>query len=694
MLTLCIAALIPLQAPSLETTFTYTTRGAPVTQVLAEITRKTGLTLEATPATGKEIVIVDVKGAKLGEFMPRLAAVASGEWKKEGAGYRLTRSDAFARKSQAAEVARGAEAFAKELEDRKAALAAFDAKESDLLAGKVQTMLAKRQAANDGDYFRTMTALNQESPTGRLATRALAALGPKALAAVRPMERHVFSTRPNRMQRALPFDLTPILNLYRQEQTLYAASLHKRIDAKELKGWYAGAGLATVPAPPSRVLLAVSRAPFGTGVELEVLLIDQENRIAQQGKVEIQAKEAARFSPPAESKEEDPAIELAPTSQAFLSAARVFINGQSVTPPPELLKELENPERYDPLSFILPDGLRAVAQGRNVVAQMEDMSFLAAPMQANPQGKMGRNAFRKWMAAGHDLAETDGWLVVTPRNAWDARETRIDRGHLGRFFRATRAAGTVGLDQAAEYALGCPRRYIETISFGYSFLLQPQVNSAIEMDNLDFVRLYGALDPQRRKALQAGTEMRMADLPAAARAELAHLAFRAEAPLQYTLSGPETEETSKPIGQEPTEGMPNGLPADAVLWGRFAGETAVIGQAEAGGSSAFAHGPKKAWDIAWNTALNESGVHANDAIRYTRYKLGRVGELTMGVRFTASLGAEKRLTQSDFAPSAPWVTFAQLPASFRTEVEKHMAGARQSVAEMKKREAERKTPPP
>lgn len=694
MLTFCIAALVCRQAPSLETTFTYTTRGAPVTQVLAEITRRTGLTLEATPTAGKEIVIVDVKGAKLGDFMPRLATVASGEWKKEGAGYRLTRSDAFARKSQAEEVARSAATFAKELEVRKAALAAFDANESDLLAGKVQAMLAQRQAANDSNYFRTMQTLNVESPTGRFATRALDALGPKALAEVRPMERHVYSTRPNRMQRAMPFDITPLLNLYRQEQAQYSASLLKRIDAKQLQGWYAGAGLITVPAPPSRVLLAVARPPFGTGLSFEVLLVDAENRIAQQGKVDIQSKDAARLEPPSPAPGNDPPIELSPTSQQFIGSIRKVMEGQAATAEPALLRELENPEKYDPVSFILPDGLRAVAQGRNVVAQMEDISFLAAPMQANPEGKIGRGAFRKWLATGHDVEETDGWMVVKPRNAWDARETRIDRAHMGRFFRATRAAGTVGLDQAAEYALGCPRRYVETVSFAYSFLLQPQVNSAIEMDSLDFVRLYGALDPRQRKALQDGTEMRAADLPPAARTELASLAFRAEAPLQYHYTGPRTEETSRLISHEPTEAMPNGLPADAVLRGNLTAEPAVIGQVEAGGTSAFAYSPQRAWDVAWNLAMNEAGVHPKDAIRYSKYKVGRLGSLQIGARFTEGLGSEKRLVQSDFPPSAPWVPYAQLPATFREEVDKHMVQARKAVADMRKRESDQKVPPP
>jgi hypothetical protein len=694
MLTFCIAALLPLQTPSLETTVTYATRGAPVTQVLADISRKTGVTLEANPTTGREIVVIDLKGAKLSDFMPRLATVAAGEWKPEGKGYRLTRSDAFTRKSRAAEIERASQAFAKEVEAQKVSLKTFGPVESDQLAAKVQTLLSQRQGANDGNYFRTLPGLNQLSPTGRLATRALAALGPRALAEIQPQERHVYSTRPNRMQKPLPFDLKPILALYQREQTDYSAALLKRIDAKQLQGWYIGAGLTTVPPPPSRVLLAVSRAPFGTGVKLELLMIDGDNRIAQQGKVEIRLEDAARMDPSAAALPNDPPLELSPTSQALVGAIRTIMNGAAANPSPELLRELEQPEKYDPMSFILPDGLRAVSEGRNVVAQLEDISFLNAPMLATPEGKIGRGAFQKWLKAGHDLAETDGWLVVTPRRPWDSRETRIDRAHMGRFFRATRAAGTVGLDQAAGYALGCPRRYAECLSFAYSFLLQPQVNSAIEMDSLDFVRLYGALDARQRKALQAGIEVQASQLPVAARAEMAHLVFQADAPLQFHSSGPAREETGRPIGHEPTEAMPNGLPDDARLSGRLVAEPSVIGQVEAGGAGASAYTPLRAWDLAWNNAMNESGVHPKSAIRYAKYKYGQRGTLTMAARFSEMLGAEKRLVQSDFPPSAPWVTYNQLPEAFRAEVEKLLSQARTSVADMKKREAGNKVPPP
>lgn len=694
MLAFYVAILLPLQTPSLETKVTYRTRGATVSQVLTEIGRKAGIALEAAPAPGREIVVVELKDAKLADFLPRLATVAAGEWKQSGAVYRLVRSDDFARKSQAAEIERGAVRFAKELEARKVALKPFDTAVSEQLATRVKTTLDNRKAANDSDYFRAMQGLDMESPTGRLATRALAALGPRALAEVRPMERRVYSTRPNRMQKALPFDLAPILKQYQEEQTIYAASLRKRLDDSKTQGWYSGSMQTVVPAAPAKVLLAVARPPYGTGVRLELLMVDRENRIAQQARVEIQAADAARLQPPAPPTGDDVSIEFAPTSRAFLSTAKRMMGGAEAAPPPDLLKELEQPEKFDPVSFVLPDGLHAVAEGRNVVAQLEDISMISAAMLPGEEGKVGRKAFRTWLGQGHDLAETDGWLVVTPRNPWDARETRIDRGHMGRFFRAARAAGGVDLDAAAEYALGCPRRYVESLSFVYAFLLQPQVNSAIEMDNIDFVRLYGALSVPQRKILREGTSVKAGNLPANAQAELANLAFRADAPLQYHSSGGvEPDPATRPLGHEPTEAMPNGLSPDAVLTARFTGEPAVIGRVEEGGTGAFAYRPMRPWDLAWNMAENEIGVNAKDRTRYSKFKVGMMGNLDMDVRFTEMLGVQKRLVQSDFPPSSPWIAYAQLPEAFRAQVEKHLPEARTQITEMRKREAGDRIPP-
>lgn len=690
MVALCLALL---QTSPPDVAVTYATRGKMLVGVLQEIGKKAGVNLETTINVGSEIVIVDVKDAKLSDLIPRLAKVAGGEWQRAGDGYRITRPDTFARKSRAQEIEEAAQALAKVIAARKQALPAFGPAQSDQLAANVQNTLARRKAANDSEYFRAMQDHGAQSPSGRLAIRALTAFGAKALAELRPEDRFVFSTRPNAMQRAIPFDLTPLLAQYRQEQTIYAKSLQTRIDAKQMQGWYSGAVQPTVPPPPSKVLLSLERQPIGGGIELGIFMIDGENRIAQEVNVQIDAPGDDRFlSATAPADPKDPIVPLAETSKQFLEVARGMMNNASIKLPPTLEKELEQPERHDPVSFILPDGLRAVAEGRNVVAQVEDMAFIFAASNADAKGEIGKDRFGKWLEKGHDVERSRDWLIVTPRQPWDARETRINRGLLGRFYRDARENGT-DLDQVAEFVRDAPRRYIETISFIYSFLLQPQVNSAIEMDNIDFVRLYGYLPPETRKGLKEGTTYRLGNLPQGAKNELARLAYRAEAPLQFTTRAAEENESTRPIAKEPTEAMPNGIPGTATLSGNLTGEPAVIGQLEAGGSG-YANRPMRPWDLAFNLALDDGKTHRNDLVRYSRFKYGRMGTLKMAVKYTENLGVEQDIILSDFPRSTPWLEFAQLPAPFREAVQKHLPEAKEQVAQMRKSEAANKVPPP
>lgn len=685
---------LALLATPADPSVTYSTRGASVGRIVGELRQKTGVTVECDAFVGSEIVLVDVKDVKLSDLLGQIAKVSAGEVKDNGSYYRLTRSESQRRKSREREVRESAERFAKEIETRKKELAPFTSATSDQLAGQVQATLKGRKAANDSNYFRAMQGHDQKSPAGRLAVRALAAFGPKTLAELRPEDRIVYSTRPTPMQRPIPFDLSPILNQYRQEQTLYAKSLQTRIDAKQMEGWSSGSVQPSVPPPPSKVLLSLERQPYVGGIQLGLVMVDGENRISQQINVEIDAPGAERLQPPSTPADpNDPLIPFSETSQQYLQVAKAMMTGGAPKLPPALEKELVEPEKFDPISFVLPDGIRAVAEGRNVVAQLEDMAFMSVTMLADAKGQIAKNRFAKWLSAGHDLERSKDWLVITPTQPWDARETRINRGLLGRFYRQTRESG-VDLDSVATYVKEAPRRYIETVSFIYSFLLQPQVNSAIEMDNIDFLRAYGELPPQMRKSVRDGASYNFSQLPLGARNELSHLAFRANAPLQFSFSGPEVNEGNRTLAQEPTEGMPNGVPATAQLTGQLTAEPGVIGKVEAGGSGAYAFRPMRPWDLAWAIASDDGKAHPNDLVRYSKYKYGQMGTLRMAIQYTPTLGAEKNLILSDFPNHTPWVDYAQLPAEFRAAVEKHLPEAKEKVSEMRKRETDAKVPPP
>ncbi|MGV3614477.1 MAG: hypothetical protein ACO1SV_03995 [Fimbriimonas sp.] len=695
MIALVLSFAIATQTPAADATFTYRTRGTSVETVLAEVSKLTGVPLAATPATAKEIVIVDVHGAKLTDFMPRLARVADGEWRKEGAGFRLTRSDEFARKSRAAEVAQTALRFQSALQTRLKALTPFGTGEADALAARVQTTLKGRVAANDGNYFRTMQDLNAESPTGRLAIRALAAIGGPALATLQSQERRVYSTRPNRMQRPLPFDPAPLIDLFLKEQAPLSAALRKRLDAEELRT-YNGAAQGGEATRPARILFIVSPEDFQSGISVRLLFVDDQGEVSRESQASIPAEGGDRLLPQPEApKTQEAPIPFDPLSQAFIRTVKALSKNQAAAPDEVLLKALENPERNDPASFVIPDALRALAGRDQVVAQVEDIGFLSAPMLADEELRITPSRFRGWFARGHDLQQAGGWLVATPKRPWDAREVRIDRAHLGRFFRTARAQGGATLDQLAAYALGAPRRYQETVSFVYSFLLQPQVNDSISMDNVEFLRIYGALDPRQRRRLEGAAEpFTMAELPPAARAELAHLAFREGAPLQFHSSGERPDPSKRPLEWEPTEGMPDGLPPTATLGGTLTTQDAVIGQVAAGASGAQEYRPLRAWDLAWNFATNEIGAHPNDTVRYAKYRMGRIHRLQLSARFTPALGTERDITQSEFLNTTPWVAFEALPAPFRDQVTKHLPEARKGYEEMKKRETGNKVPPP
>jgi len=99
MVAILLAALIQSAVPRV----TVIARGATIGSVLKEVSKQTGVAVDAAEQIRDEVVIVSVKDASLPEFEQHIAEVLGAQWSKGGGVMRLVRPASLERAQAATE---------------------------------------------------------------------------------------------------------------------------------------------------------------------------------------------------------------------------------------------------------------------------------------------------------------------------------------------------------------------------------------------------------------------------------------------------------------------------------------------------------------------------------------------------------------------------------------------------------------
>ncbi|MCC6402940.1 MAG: hypothetical protein IT207_02930 [Fimbriimonadaceae bacterium] len=491
-------------------TVTLKHEAAPVSRVLAALSKETGREYAVGPTPMGEIIFVQVKDAELDDLEARIAEATSGKW-VESEGKRLLVPDAKRRR----------------LEEQ------LDDSESRTLLGLTLKRLAARESENhegaQGEI--AIGGAFMGGMSDQLATRCALGIGLNGLSVVRRDGRVVWSTQPTAGQLQLrvpgleqavakavkehndmadapwpiPEDageaekiralMDEMGAMFRPKRAEGKAVLVHAIGTREVNSYDSGLNLEVVVYNEKGERMTTSETRLGSRWEES----EAEHEPMEEADVTEPTKEVAQELPPqqvVEERQPEPQWEFSERTQEWM---RLVGNGGWELTKDERARELIlGIAEHDPLSYSASEALGHYAErkGKNIVACLpdEDARFDEARTEALIEASWAKDGFLK-------MATVGDWLVVSPREPSTSRETQFDRAALVRLMKLAGAGGVAPLNDWADYAASNPDPNRNSIASGLVRLMLQRENGFFgQEDDWLVLRLYGTLSSAQRSS--------------------------------------------------------------------------------------------------------------------------------------------------------------------------------------------------
>jgi hypothetical protein len=389
------------QSDPLQQLITYDQPAQTVKQLLADLSKQTGVRLFAPSPIDDEIVLVSVKQMPLKELMDHLAYVTDGEWfqQKDGS-YHLVRSPKLARERREQDNEQILKGLQRVLEQKEVRRLAEPLTEQQVRAirDKFKELMREIEASGLQDSFwetpQGVAFLKEFYPLRRgerLAVRLLQKMDLRRLLEIPVGERRVFSNVRGRFLLPFGFSVEALVQQYVGEQRLLhelwkhptegiskeqAENFARR--SKFWVIWLDDDWLRQPPPdqPPTRVyLIADRRAP--SWFSLTVILASEGGAKATRWRVAdwhllatLDKEDRSKSSSPEAPPQTAERVEWSERTRQFLDAYRAMERTTESVPLPEIL----DPAKVEPLSLIPTDVLRTFAQmkGKSIVALIDD----------------------------------------------------------------------------------------------------------------------------------------------------------------------------------------------------------------------------------------------------------------------------------------------------------------------------------
>ncbi len=573
-----------------------------------ELSQASGVKMEAVGQAAEEVIFISVKDVPLKELMNRIATATSCEWQTANGTLRLVPNFTLQRQQAAAEQQRRLQStrvalkeLADSLKPKKDANPSESGDHGSISAG----------VTVDSTQGATLSMTGNGSPAQKAVARMALGLDAQAIAAMEPQDRLVFSSAPTRMQRNLPNTWQTSISQLIAEQNEFAKQYQKtqdtepksEEDAQAMK-WVEQMGLMQqfkpINQPPAKVLLVFTRNGFFGGLSFHLNLYNEKGEaiftgmgmlnvkddesLMDFGDLSIDIPGQPKKPKPTPQADEKP-IEFSKESIEIGQLLQPTMGEDTLAkqPSPELKAKLLRPDLYDPLSFSYSEGLMAIADRKNlnVVAALPDsmMGFLRASSKVPSTPSAYLAQLQDGKRTTTELA--DGWLVVKPANPYAARLTRTDRVALANVVGSADKKGLPTLDDLSAYAMKNEEPMRTPVGMIYLMLFAP---SAISqgmggLTSWDMLRLYGQLGAAQRQQLLSGTSLAFSNLTPDEIAIVRKMAYGAMTKIIVDRPGQKPKDDGGffdmisqyfPAGtmdyrDEPTEIMPDGIPAGGML---------------------------------------------------------------------------------------------------------------------------------
>lgn len=697
--------------PVQDAKISYTTKAKRADLVLEDIAKQTGRTIETSPDAKLHYLVVSVKDVDPNTLLDQIAKVMSCKWNVAGDRWILLVDEQERRSEQDKKNKNRVERF-KQAQDL------------------IRKELAKKPNPDpeSEEYDWPMFTSPGEKALAQLSLL----INPNEIATLEDKGRVVFSTLPNRMQRAMTSNqVSNILatlvkdhNAYAQEQIASNEEMKRMMqEAGEDydMGWFEEKYyLFETPAAKALIVLQMEGAEYGyTGEDASAKLIvyDQKGKAIVNSTISftpeyydhsrfgefdpetgemIQKEEEKEDQKPISEEDRTP-IELSEQSKKFQSLT--MSDELTFKIPEDVLALLRDPVELDPLSFHITDALHSIAKVKklNIVANLADSESdggFAYFMDSETSVTVG--SALSGFTEGEEPRGTikDGWLTIKPTDPISSRKDRQDRVVLKQLIDRSIAEGRASLDTLAQFALSSPPPMVNGVSMLYIFAFSPNMMQTLIGDSMDWnmLRFYGSLMPPQKSALMDGGRVQFSNLTAKSREILTEMAFGAAANIKTAEQM--AEESKMPFFltmwmdmagsgvktaiEEPTELMPNGLPPAGWVDLNLTKET-VANQDGGNTISFFGFGSMGASEIALMEVIQENSESGEDYFKLPdRIKLGSRDKLKFNFWLSTSAGMTKTVYDDKPDKNAQAISFINLPTEFRAEIEKRKKEIKES----------------
>jgi hypothetical protein len=524
-----------------------------IKQLLADLSRQTGVRLFASRPLDAEIVLVSVDGVSLKRLMDSLATVVDAEWVEQPNGsYQLLRTPKIARERRAQDDAKILAGLKRYLE-RPEARALTEPLTEPIVRERLQAIQSFAQESiaqapagspeRKQAIFRGHDLLRSIDPDERLMARLVQRLNLRRLLEIPVGERRVFSNVQGRYLLPFGFPVQPLLEQYQREAAMvYHLWTHPTygIDPVRMASWLPSnyhRRWKLPQTPLTRLYLVVSRVSPGKFLFQAVLADESLEHVV---KCDFAIYELLWDSPneatPQASLPSPVRIEWSNLSRQFIDAYRALMRGQEVNAFPEVL----DPSKVEPLSTIPSDVLRTYARrkSKSIVALVPDKLAWW----------ITRHALQEYSTLEQCLIEFQGDIEVEERAEvlllkprWSSYwwGQRLDRQAMDRWLQQVRQRGYLNLaDRLALLKMYEPIKRNAAVFFLYQKVVAPRES----LPNFEWqIGFLNSLTQHQIDRLRAGEPLTLAKLSPAQRERLIHDIYHSEARL-YPLASVEPEE--------------------------------------------------------------------------------------------------------------------------------------------------------
>jgi len=645
-------------------TVSLTIPAAPVNAVLKQLSQITGKRYEARGDVGDEIVCVRVTNVNPDDLRAKLAEVTGGEWRPAQDSQVLVSSPAFEKRERDEAAATDRAGIQKSLQELSAQFnrnPTFNKKAAQEVINRINVdVQAYQKITNDPPSVAEMANRQNGTPAQRLLIRLLQAIPLDDITGFPDGAKVVYSSQPNRMQRAFPSSSGSLISQFVGEEKSWEST------ARTTK--LSSGGTIDIPLFPEtfKINLIFNNWEGGPGASADLAVYDANHKIILSSNVRLDGWDEERGRQNTTPPQAKPGEQRVEEGQDADELRRLVQRDNHKPIKDEVLRaslmakwkpKLIDPAQFEPLAYV-PGALwqkLAVDRKVNLVANAYEEAF--SSYADTYEGPRTPSTILQKLRGGCDIVEENGWMTIRPKFVLDNRLDRIERPAIGALIRSSLLAGGLTIDGSADYMANHSKRYgLLAWDGGYlsAFFRGSGPTSIFALlTRRDELRFYGLLSPINRSQLPQ-RPVRLSELPPAAKQHLEKMVY---------WNGWASDEDDG----DPTEILPNGIPGNGLLTlVSDKNETLVQPYTDGAPLADRNYSPWSAARLGKQFGLPNGNA---EAMAWNRFRVVRGHRLSFRLDYAPGISKTFDLLEV-LDPHGSPLTYDQLPADFRAEVER------------------------